>query len=175
MLAVYFAAVLLIIGRIHYLENASSWREKQIFTGPEPGCDLNRIIILTTIIIVMLAWLLPTPAKALPAAAQWWREVSRPLKISQERLDKALAAQIVHAVTERTLTGQDNRLPTGEIGGLVHNIYLNAQRRGNRLEGVIDAAQVADAIVEDCNHRILTMEEWRVTDGETCFEWQEAA
>ncbi len=91
-LAVYFASVLLIIGRIHYLENASSWREKQIFTGPEPGFDLNRNIIVTTIIIVMLAWLLPTPAKALPAAAQWWREVSRPLKISQERLNKALAA-----------------------------------------------------------------------------------
>lgn len=91
-LAVYFAAALLIIGRIQYLKNASLWREKQIFTGPEPEFDLNRSILVATITIIMLAWLLPTPAKALPAATKLWNDISRPFKISQERINNALAA-----------------------------------------------------------------------------------
>lgn len=90
--AVYLAVLLLLIGRKNYLQSARQWREKGIFTGPEPEFELNRSVILVTLLIVILAWMLPTPARALPAAARWWRENSRPLKSTQERISKALAA-----------------------------------------------------------------------------------
>ena len=90
--AVYFGLLLLMIGRINYLENASLWREKRVFTGSEPEFDINNSILLATVMIVALAWMLPTPASALPAAARWWRENSQPLKSTQERISNALAA-----------------------------------------------------------------------------------
>lgn len=90
--AAYLIIVLLLIGRKNYLENNQQWQAKGIFTGPEPEYDLNRSIILGTLVIVFLAWSLPTPAKALPAAARWWRENSTSFKETQDRLAKALAA-----------------------------------------------------------------------------------
>jgi transglutaminase-like putative cysteine protease len=90
--AVYLALVLLLIGRKNYLDNDNQWRAKGVFTGSEPEFDLNRSIIIGTILIVFLAWILPTPASALPAAARWWSENSQPLRNAQERINKALAA-----------------------------------------------------------------------------------
>ncbi len=91
-LAIYFGLILLVIGRINYLQSAKLWREKHIFTGTEPEFDLNNSIILLTILIIILAWLLPPPASAIPAAARWWRESSQSFKIVQERINNALAA-----------------------------------------------------------------------------------
>lgn len=90
--SVYLAFVLLLIGRKNYLDNDNQWRVKGTFTGSEPEFDLNRSMIIATILIVFLAWTLPTPASALPAAARWWRENSAPFKNAQERINKALAA-----------------------------------------------------------------------------------
>ncbi|MDX9993226.1 MAG: transglutaminaseTgpA domain-containing protein [Anaerolineales bacterium] len=92
MVAVYLGVILLVIGRKNYLKNEKEWREKGVFTGPEPEFDLNRSVVLVVILIVFLAWTLPTPASALPAAARWWRENSRPLEKVKDRIGKALAA-----------------------------------------------------------------------------------
>jgi transglutaminase-like putative cysteine protease len=89
---VYFATVLLLIGRKNYLSSDGQWRAKGIFTGSEPEFDLHRSIITGTILIVLLAWTIPTPASALPAAARWWHERSESLRNAQERMNKALAA-----------------------------------------------------------------------------------
>jgi len=88
----YFAVLLLLLGRKNYLQNARLWRKKGIFTGPEPEVDINRSVVAVTLFLVFLAWVLPTPASALPAAARWWRENNQPLRSAQERIEKALAA-----------------------------------------------------------------------------------
>ena len=116
--AVYFGLLLLLVGRIYYLQNVRLWQEKNIFTGPEPEFDLNRSIIVSTLVIVALAWMLPTPASALPAAARWWRENSEPFRNAQERIDKALAAlssrKPVMAERYGSLMALGNRADQGE-------------------------------------------------------------
>jgi transglutaminase-like putative cysteine protease len=89
---VYFVTVLLLIGRKNYLSSDGQWRARGIFTGSEPEFDLHRSMVIGTILIVFLAWTMPTPASALPAAARWWHERSEPLRNAQERINKALAA-----------------------------------------------------------------------------------
>lgn len=89
---VYFVTVLLLVGRKNYLSSDGQWRARGIFTGSEPEFDLHRSMVIGTILIVFLAWAMPTPASALPAAARWWHERSASLRNAQERIDKALAA-----------------------------------------------------------------------------------
>jgi transglutaminase-like putative cysteine protease len=89
---VYFATLLLLFGRKNYLQNSHAWRDRGIFTGSEPEVDINRSVVFVTLFLVFLAWVLPTPASALPAAARWWRENNQPFRNAQERIGKALAA-----------------------------------------------------------------------------------
>ena len=91
-MAFYFLVVLLIFGRINLLENKARWKREGVFLGNEPGFDLNQGMMAATTLIILLAWVSPTPATALPEAARWWRSVTAPFKQTQENLGDALAA-----------------------------------------------------------------------------------
>lgn len=90
--AFYFFLVLLLLGRVNLIEKQSVWQAKQVFTGNQPEFELVTSILSMAAGIILLAWLLPTPAAALPAAARIMDEVNQPLKVTRDRLNDMLAA-----------------------------------------------------------------------------------
>jgi len=91
-LAVYFFLALMLAGRINLLNSRDRWDEQQIVAGNDPEFDLSKNIMSAAAVIIMAAWLLPTPAIILPAAAQTWRYINEPFDSFRERMDDILAA-----------------------------------------------------------------------------------
>lgn len=144
--AVYFVVLLLLLGRKNYLQNASQWREKGVFTGPEPEFDINRSVLIATLLLVMLAWILPTPASALPAAARWWRENSQPLRSTQERINKALAA--LTSQKPPPVERYGNSLALGSNADQGENLLFRVRAPGGSLPRYYWRARVYDTYVD---------------------------
>ncbi len=92
LLAFYFFIILLILGRFTLLQNRERWQSQGVFIGSEPGFDLNNALLMVSTLLIFAAWLAPTPATAIPAAARWWRTLTAPLKQTQDEFGDAFAA-----------------------------------------------------------------------------------
>jgi transglutaminase-like putative cysteine protease len=90
--AFYFFIALLLIGRINLLKSRETWEQNRVLAGGEPEFDLNRNILIAATVVILAAWLLPTPAAVQPEAARLWREISRPFDNIRQNLNDALAA-----------------------------------------------------------------------------------
>ena len=74
--------------------------------------------------------------------------------VVKQRLDPAAFSQVVHGVAEGTHTGEDDG------GGAAQLLRLRDDPRlvADRLEGLLHAAQVAHAVVDDGDHRVPLVE-----------------
>lgn len=90
--AVFFFLALVLIGRLNWLKAQATWEIEHVLAGSEPEFDLNKNMLVTAAIVILVAWLLPTPAAALPQAARFWREFSQPFAELRENVNDALAA-----------------------------------------------------------------------------------
>ena len=90
--AMYFFLALVLIGRLNLLKARETWEAEQILAGNEPEFDLSRNMLVVAAVIILTAWLLPTPAAVLPQAARLWREISQPFDQVRQNFNDALAA-----------------------------------------------------------------------------------
>ncbi len=76
--ATYMFFVLMLLGRLHFLANRQDWEENRVTVDSEAGFDLSRGTIATGLLLVVLAWNLPTAVKMLTPGTdeQRWVEVS---------------------------------------------------------------------------------------------------
>jgi transglutaminase-like putative cysteine protease len=91
-LAIYFFIALVLIGRMNLLKAREQWEQRQVLAGSELEFDLNKNMIVAAAIIIMAAWILPTPAVVLPEAARAWHNISQPFENTRQRINDALAA-----------------------------------------------------------------------------------
>lgn len=90
--AFFFLLAILLVGRLNFLHNRRRWQETRVFLGEEPVSDLARGLFTSALLVVLLAWLAPTPAAVLPAAARAWIQINQSLEAPRQRLDDLLAA-----------------------------------------------------------------------------------
>lgn len=114
---IFFLLAMLLAGRLNFLENHKRWREKHIFVGDEPVFDLTRGLVISSLLILLLAWSAPTPAAVIPAVARMWREINQPFDETRSRFDDLLAS----------LQGGVAVVP-GELYGNTLNLGQNAQQ-----------------------------------------------
>ncbi len=91
-LAFYFLILLILLGRTTLKRNREKWANERIFAGTEPDFDLNYSIVVGACIIILVAWLFPSPASALPAAARWWQQATQPFEQTRKDIDEILAS-----------------------------------------------------------------------------------
>jgi transglutaminase-like putative cysteine protease len=99
-LAVYFFIALILIGRMNLLSSKERWEQRQVMAGSEPEFDLNKNIVIAAAMIIMAAWILPTPQVILPEAARAWRNITQPFENARQRINDALAALHGNSYTE---------------------------------------------------------------------------
>lgn len=90
--AIFFLLAILLVGRLNLVKNRERRQAKHIFVGDEPEFDMARGLFLAALLVVLLAWVAPTPAAVIPAAARLWKEVNRPFEQTRARLDDLLAS-----------------------------------------------------------------------------------
>jgi hypothetical protein len=89
-MAFYLFLSLLMIGRVYYLENHRTWKEKHIFQRPETARDFSSGLMITAALVIMITWILPLSVTSLKAATEFWREFVRPLRPLKEEIARAL-------------------------------------------------------------------------------------
>jgi len=91
LLGFYLFLALLILGRLSYLEKHAHWKKQHAPLSAEVSTDLNLSILVTSTILVLVAWFLPAPANPITAARRLWWEVNQTFNPAREGLGNVIA------------------------------------------------------------------------------------
>jgi hypothetical protein len=86
-LAVYILVVLLLLGREYYLQSRKNWGVRRVFINEESWPNIFGNLFGTVVLIVVIAWLIPTSVSSWRSAADSWNNFTRPLT---DRLSNAV-------------------------------------------------------------------------------------
>lgn len=90
LLAVYFFMTLALMGRLYYLDHHETWRTARVFQLPETARDLSNGLLLTSALVVLIAWTMPVSLSSWQTAEKFWEDLTKPLRPLQERVGDAL-------------------------------------------------------------------------------------
>jgi transglutaminase-like putative cysteine protease len=90
-LAFYFFLCLVLFGRLNYLRKRSFWQEQHIKLSSESVTDLNSTMLVAAAVLIILAWVAPSPARPIEAARNFWQRVTQPWQPILEDLGNAVA------------------------------------------------------------------------------------
>ena len=91
-LAGYIFLSLLILARIHYLHLRSRWKENGTYLPPFVSLDSIRLGLITTAILVIMAWTAPALASGISPAESVWRRATMPWISVRDRLSNAFSS-----------------------------------------------------------------------------------
>ena len=58
-LAFFAFIALLLLGRLNFLENQKSWRERRVFLSPDNSLDLTTTMAIAAGLIIVVSWTVP--------------------------------------------------------------------------------------------------------------------
>jgi transglutaminase-like putative cysteine protease len=91
-LAFFAFMALLLLGRLHFLQNKQSWRERRIFLSPDNSVDLTSSMAIAAGLIIILAWTTPGSISSMKSAVKTWNRVTRPWHEFTQRMENAVSA-----------------------------------------------------------------------------------
>ncbi|HSB02811.1 MAG TPA: transglutaminase domain-containing protein [Anaerolineales bacterium] len=91
-LAVFTFLALLLLGRLQFLKNKSSWRERHIFLSPDNSFDLTSSMAVMAGLLILVAWSIPASVSGLNSAVRTWNRVTRPWHEFTQRMENAVSA-----------------------------------------------------------------------------------
>jgi transglutaminase-like putative cysteine protease len=91
-LAFFAFIALLLLGRLHFLRNKQSWRERRIFLSPDNSVDLTSSMAIAAGLVIMIAWTVPASLSSMKSAVKTWNQVTRPWREFTERMENAVSA-----------------------------------------------------------------------------------
>ncbi|HEU4743698.1 MAG TPA: transglutaminase domain-containing protein, partial [Anaerolineales bacterium] len=91
-LAFFAFIALLLLGRLQFLQNKTSWRQRRIFLSPDNSVDLTSSMAIAAGLIIMVAWTVPGSLTSVKSAVQTWNRVTRPWHEFTERMENAVSA-----------------------------------------------------------------------------------
>lgn len=104
---------LLIVGRMNVLQNSKKWLKEGIHITPESHADLTRALIILTLILVILAWIIPITPQQMTRYAQWWSRVTDPWDRFRERFADILVLETATETTVISFFGETLGLGSG--------------------------------------------------------------
>ena len=91
-LAFFAFVALLLLGRMQFLQNKQSWRERRIFLSPDTGVDLTSSMAVAAGLIILVAWTVPGSLSSMNAAVKTWNRVTKPWHEFTESMKNAVSA-----------------------------------------------------------------------------------
>lgn len=88
-LAFYLLMALLLVGRVYFLQNKKGWNQRRVFVNDEAWSSILGSLLMTSAIVIVIAWLIPVSTSGMNAAADWWNSFSRPIR---DRLSNAVTS-----------------------------------------------------------------------------------
>ncbi len=91
-LALFAFVALLLLGRLQFLQNKSSWRARRIFLSPDNSVDLTSSMAVAASLIILVAWTVPASVSSLNAAVRTWDKLTQPWRDFTESIQNAVSA-----------------------------------------------------------------------------------
>ncbi len=88
-LAVYIFITLVMLGRLHFLNNKINWKIKHVFFTSDTEWDISRSALTFAAIAVFMAWALPGVLTSIKPIAEAWNDFTDPIA---KRLSDAVSA-----------------------------------------------------------------------------------
>jgi hypothetical protein len=58
-LAFFILCALLLLGRLHFLQNKKSWRERRVFLSPDNSLELTSSMAIAAALLIVVSWSIP--------------------------------------------------------------------------------------------------------------------
>src|SRR6266545_4555332 len=91
-LAFFGFIALLLLGRLQFLQNKVSWRERRVFLAPDNSVDLTSSLAIASALIIIVAWSIPASVSSLKAAVKTWNRMTHPWHEFTQRMENAVSA-----------------------------------------------------------------------------------
>ena len=91
-MAFYALIALLLLGRLNYLENKKSWRERRVFLSPDNRVDLTSTMAFAAGLIIFFSWTTPASITGVDSAIQTWNKITRPWRAFTDRMEIAFTS-----------------------------------------------------------------------------------
>ncbi len=91
-LATYAFIALLLLGRLQFLQNKISWRERHIFLSPDNSFDLTSSMEIADGLIILVAWTVPATISSMESAVNTWDRITHPWQDFTDRMQNAVSA-----------------------------------------------------------------------------------
>lgn len=91
-LAFFAFIALLLLGRLQYLQNKSSWRARRIFLSPDNSVDLTSSMAIAAGLIIVVAWTVPASLTSMKSAVRTWNQITRPWREFTNNMENAVSA-----------------------------------------------------------------------------------
>ena len=125
--------VLLLVARIFLLRSRREWNEKGMAVDPEIGYDLGRTVAVSGLVLVMLAWNVPTVIDALTPGTTIQKELAKQWDSVRNRFQNAVAGLQNPVSVTSDYYGSELALGTGGSQG--DEIVFTVQAPGGRPSG----------------------------------------
>lgn len=91
-LAFFAFIVLLLLGRLNFLQNQKSWRERRVFLSPDNSLDLTTTMAIAAGLIIVVSWTVPPSLSNLDSAVKTWNRFTRPWRDFTHNMENAVEA-----------------------------------------------------------------------------------
>jgi transglutaminase-like putative cysteine protease len=124
-LAIYIFFTLLLVARVHLLEQRKKWRASNTQMPVYIGSDMLRATLLAAAVLVVLAWVTPTLASSSNPAKSAWDAITAPWRDFRREFGRAFFSLEAAAVSVNDYYGES--LALGRGNALATDIVLSAE------------------------------------------------
>ncbi len=127
---VFVFLVLLLVARIYLLRSRREWNDKGMAVDPEIGYDLGRTVAVSGLVLVMLAWNVPTVIDALTPGTEIQKELAKQWDSVRNRFQNAVAGLQNPVSVTSDYYGPELALGTGGSQGdeIVFSVFVPGGR-----------------------------------------------
>lgn len=91
-IAFFVLMALLLLGRLHFLQNRKAWREKRVFLSPDNSLELSSSMAIAASLIILVSWTVPASLNSWNSAVRTWNKVTQPWRNFTENMESAVSA-----------------------------------------------------------------------------------
>jgi transglutaminase-like putative cysteine protease len=91
-MAFYALTALLLLGRLHFLQNRKSWRERRVFLSPDNSVELTSSMAIAAGLIILISWTLPPSLPTSDSAVRTWNRVTKPWREFTDNMQNSVSA-----------------------------------------------------------------------------------
>lgn len=91
-IAFFALMALLLLGRLHFLQNREAWRKRRVFLSPDNSLELSSSMVIAAGLLILISWTVPASVAAWNSAIEKWENLTRPWRDFSESMENAVSA-----------------------------------------------------------------------------------